>query len=199
MQLRNKKQAQLKQIKALINDINKGKQPQSDAKLKQLTKLYTQFTDIVPDQKFNTVAEVEKAIADFRYRGTIQEVAGNFGEQLVATCDDTAFNLSKRELVNFLQKAVQGDIRTEISFDKDFIMENKANFLKTDSTGTKYYLGTTQNKTDVQISIDDEDIFASVKDYAAEPGTFKNPHLQSVNLLQSLVFLNNYLSNFGNH
>ena len=78
-------------------------------------------------------------------------------------------------------------------------MENKANFLKTDSTGTKYYLGITQNKTDVQITIQDEDIFASVKDYAAEPGTFKSPHLQTVNLLQSLTFLNNYLENFGNH
>lgn len=200
MQLRNQKQKQLKEIKRLINEINKGKQPQSDVNLKKLTKLYTEFTDIIPNKNFNTVAEIEKAIAAFRYTGTIQQVAGRFGEQLVAACDDAAGNMGKKELVNFLQTAVQGDSRTEITFDKDLIAPGKATFLRTlDESGNEYYLGTTQDKTDVHIHIKDEDIFASVKDYAAEPGSFKNPHLQNVNLLQSLVFLNSYLDNFGNH
>lgn len=200
MQLRNQKQKQLKEIKSLINEINKGKQPQSDSNLKKLTKLYTEFTDIIPNKQFNTVAEIEKAIAAFRYTGIIQQVAGAFGEQLVAICDDTAENMGKREIVNFLQTAVQGDVRTEITFDKDLIVKGKANFLRTtDESKNEYYLGTTQDKTDVHIHINDEDIFASVKDYAAEPDVFKNPHLQSVNLLQSLTFLNNYLDNFGNH
>lgn len=200
MQLRSKKQKQLQEIKRLIAEINKGKQPQSDTNLKKLTQLYTKFTDIIPNQQFNTVAEIEKAIAAFRYTGTIQQVAGKFGEQLVAICDDTAEDMGKKELVNFLQTAVQGDVRTEITFDKDLIAPGKATFLRTtDESGNEYYLGTTQDKTDVHIHIKDEDIFASVKDYAAEPGSFKNPHLQNVNLLQSLTFLNSYLDNFGNH
>ena len=199
IQLRKQKQKQLEKINNLIREINNGQQPQSDNNLKRLTELYTEFTDIIPNKQFNTVAEIENAIAAFIYGGTIQQVAGTFGEQLVAACDDAAENMGKREFVNFIQNAVKGDEKTQILINKELISENKAPFLNMTKDRTQYSIGTTQNKTDVNINIQDEDIFASVKDYAPKPRRFKNPHLQDVNLFQSLAFLNDYLDNFGNH
>lgn len=197
--LREKKKAQREQIEKLITEINSSQQPQSDKKLQKLIQLYEAYSDITPKSNENVLAEIEKAMGENVYKGTIQQVAGKFGEQLVATCADAAKTMGKKEFVKFLSEAVKGESRSEIHIDTQDINLKKANFLKTDDSGNKYYLGTTQNKTDVEIQINNEDIFATVKDYAAVPGQFRNPDLQDVNLFQTIAFLNNYLDNFGNH
>jgi len=199
MSLREKKKAQREQIEKLITEINNSQQPQSDKKLQKLIQLYEQYADMSLAPSENVLAEIEKAMGENVYKGTIQQVAGKFGEQLVATCADTAEKMGKKELFDFFSKAIKGDVRTEIYIDAQDINLGKANFLRTDDSGNKYYLGTTQNKTDVEIQINNEDIFATVKDYAAIPGQYRNPDLQDVNLFQTIAFLNSYLDNFGNH
>jgi len=112
----------------------------------------------------------------------------------VAVCDDRAFINANRTVAEIVEEAVKGDERAEILIDKNLIAEGRGDFLyKTSSqNNTMYSLGSTQNKVDVAISINDNDIFASVKSYRSTDDKYARPDLQEVNLLTSLTFLNNY-------
>lgn len=204
MALREQKQKEYKKIKKLIKKINTSEQPQSEKNLKQLMDLYEQYTYLTPDG-LSTAGEIDEAIGKSRYQGTIQEVAGKFGEMLTAACGDKAIELGKKEFVEFLSKSVIGDEKTDILISKDLIYDGKADsFLNTSTKdNTKFFLAKTQNKVDVEITVNGEDLFASVKDYAyteeEEKAGKMRASLQEVSLFQSILFLNSFLENFGNH
>lgn len=193
------------EIQSLINKINQEEQPQSEDNLQTLIKLYEQYTHLSKDSlEDSTIGGIEKAIGERRYENTANAIGGRFGEMLVAICDDSAANLAEEQVAKFLEDTVKGMERTEITFDKNLIIGEKRNkhFLNTSTKdGTKYTLGSTQNKVDAQISIQDEDIFASVKSYAVQASERAKTKLQDVDLFSTLVFLNNYESyvDFGNH
>lgn len=198
MKLREKKQREYKELNRLIKNFNEKENPK-EKDLQKIISLYEQYV-IAPDG-YSTAGEIEKAIGNSRYQGTAQQVAGAFGEALFAACDDTANNLAKKEFYEFLKTAVVGSHTADIIIPKDLITSGlKTNFLnKTTSDGTSYYLGTTQNKVDVKIKVNNEDLFLSVKDYAVKDGNSQKVHLQEVNLFQTIAFLNSYMNNFGNH
>lgn len=202
--LREKATSLYKQINKLITKINNQKQAQSsEDDLKKLQKLYEQYTHLSYDSKQHTIGAIEKAIGEKRYNGAISNIAGKFGEMFVAVCDDRAFINANRTVAEIVEEAVKGDERAEILIDKNLIAEGRGDFLyKTSSqNNTMYSLGSTQNKVDVAISINDNDIFASVKSYRSTDDKYARPDLQEVNLLTSLTFLNNYqdLKDIGNH
>lgn len=192
-------------IQSLISQINKGEQPQSEENLQTLIKLYEQYTHLSGGSLISsTIGDIEKAIGEKRYQNTAGAIGGHFGEMLVAICDDNAANLAEEQVAEFLENTIKGAESTEIIFDKDLVIGKKRNkhFLNTSTKdGTKYTLGTTKDKVDVQINIQDEDIFASVKSYAVEAGNMVRVELQDINLFSTLTFLNNYESyvDFGNH
>ena len=136
-----------------------------------------------------------------RNKGTTQQIAGKFGESIVAACGDTAKNLSGRALVNYLSSAIQGSDTSRISFDKDLLAEKLPPGYFAEEDGAKYYIGTSFDKVDVSINIENENILASVKNYSLEAdGKMRNPHLQrDVNLFQALLYMNTQIENYGNH
>lgn len=201
MKIRSQKQQEFKQIQSLITEINSQKQPQNEGKLQQLIEAYEKYTGLNIPPGDSIIGAIQKALQEFRYRGTIQEVAGKFGESLIAVCDDTATQLANKDVYKFLQSAIKGDARSEIYIPTEAIAVSLGNkkIHTIDAQGTYYSLGKTQDKVDVSIKVQNEDLNISVKDYAAPLGHFKDPHLQDVNLLQSLTFLNQELEDFGTH
>ncbi len=203
----NKAKDKYKEIQSLIDKINKEKQPQSEQNLQTLIRLYEKYTHLSGDSLENPTLEgIEEAIKEKRYQNTANAIGGKFGEMLVAICDDTASNLAEKQVAEFLENTLKGQKRTYITFDKDLLAirkkEGRKQFLNTSSKDkTKYTLGSTQNKVDVQISVENEDVSASVKTSVTREGFAARPDLQDINLFSTLVFLNNYESyvDFGNH
>ena len=201
--LRKQADGVYKQINTLIKKINNQKSAQSIDDLKQLENLYKEYTHLSYDSNDHTLAAIQKAIGEKRYVGTSAAIGGNFGEMFVAICDDKCFKISNLAVAEVVQTAVKGSERAEIIFDKSLIADSRGdNFLKTSTKDdTKYSLGATQNKVDVQIQINNEDVFASVKSYKSTDSKKARPDLQEVNLFTTLLFLNNYqgLQDMGNH
>lgn len=202
---KDKAQALISQIQSLITEINKGAQPQSQKNLQTLIQLYEQYTHLSGDSLTDsTIGGIEKAIGEHVYKNSATAIGGHFGEMLVALCDDSCATLAEDAVAEYLEKAVKGQERTQVTFSKDLVRGAKRDefFLNTSTEdGTKYTLGSTQNKVDVYIQINDEDIFANVKSYAVLAGETPRAKLQNVNLFYSLVFLNSWESyqDFGNH
>lgn len=202
--IRKKANSIYEEIENLIKKINSQSSQQHGLEdLEKLEHLYQQYTHLSYDSNEHTIGAIEKAIGENRYDGAVSNVAGNFGEMLVAICDDKVFKLANKSVADAIQESVKGNERTQILIDKNLISDNRGdNFLKNSSKdNVKYSLGTTQNKVDVEININDNDIFASVKSYSGTDTKHARPDLQQVNLLSTLTFLNNYqnLKNIGNH
>lgn len=191
-----------KEIDALITKINSQQNAQSLDDLRKLELLYQQYTHLSYDSNDHTIGAIEKAIGEKRYDGAASNIAGQFGEMLVAVCDDKMFTEANKSVAEMVQQAVKGAERAEIFIDKNLISDKRGDFFYKNSSkdGNVYSLGATQNKVDVQIQINNNDIFASVKSYNVLDSKPK-AHLQEVNLLTTLTFLNNYpgLQNIGNH
>ena len=202
-QMREKANNILDEIDLLIKKINKQRTSQSLDDLQKLEQLYKQYTHLSYDSDEHTAGAIEKAISEKRFDGAASNVAGQFGEMFVATCDDKIFKQANRSVAQVVQQSVKGAERTEILIDKSLISDNRGDFFYNTSTkdGTVYSLGATQNKVDVAIQINNQDIFASVKSYRSIDSTSARPDLQQVNLLTTLTFLNNYqgLQDIGNH
>lgn len=191
------------EINKLIDKINKEQSAQSSDDLKKLEQLYKQYTHLSLDSNEHTIGDIEKAIGEKRYSGVASNIAGQFGEMFVAVCDDKIFKQANKSVAQAVEQSVKGNERAEILIDKNLISDNRGDFIYKKSTkdNTMYFLGATQNKVDVEIKINNQDIFASVKSYSSRDSKNSRPDLQQVNLLTTLTFLNNYqgLQDIGNH
>ena len=189
-----------KEIQQLITEIN-NEQPQSQIKIQNLRSKYQQYSKLSGNSTGSTLGEIQTAIGESRYKGTASNIGGNFGEMVVATCDDRAETLAQEKVAQFLQETVQGDKSTQILVDKSLISGNRGDYFLNTSTkdGTKYSLGSTKNKVDVQIQVLDQDLFVSVKSYTFTKDEKPRVDLQTVNLFTTILFLNSYLEDFGNH
>ena len=192
-----------KKIQKLITQINKKNQSQSIEKIKELQYLYKQYTHLSYDSDEHTLAAIQKAITRHRYNNTKNQVAGDFGEMLVAICDDKIFKEANSTVAEIVEQSVTGKQKAEIIIDKTLISDNRGDYIFKSSTedGTSYYIKPTQNKIDTQIQINNENILASVKNYSGTEIQNFRPHLQEVNLFYSILFLNSYpgLQDIGNH
>lgn len=190
-------------IQKLITEINNQKSQQSLDKLLELEKLYEQYTHLSYQSSDHTLTAIEKAITQHRYNNTKQQVSGDFGEMLLATLGDKIFKEANQTVAQAVEESVKGQQRTEILIDKTLISDNRGDqiFKQTTKDGTQYYMKPTQNKVDVQIKIDDDNILASVKTYSGTDSRAFRPDLQEINLFYSILFLNDYneLQDIGNH
>lgn len=190
-------------IQKLIDEINNQKEQQSLNKLLELEKLYQQYTHLSYDSNDHTLVAIEKAIKEYRYNNTKEQVSGDFGEMVVAILGDKIFKEANQTVAEAVEQSVKGRQRTEVFIDKSLIGDNRGDaiFKQTTKDGTQYYIKPTQDKVDVQIQIADEDILASVKSYSGKGFHSFRPNLQEVNLFYSILFLNDYqgLQDIGNH
>ena len=194
----------LYKIQTLITKINTGEQPQNEDDLNHLINLVEQYTHLPIEFSVTeaSISQIEKALGESIYKGAAANIRGYFGEMLVSACDDKIESIANKDINLFMQNAIKGQNKTKILIDKKNLIlkqDRSKHFLNTSSEdGTKYILGTTQDKVDVQIDVNDQHIFASVKNYSGVPG--KRVEVQKeLNLFSTITFLNEYAENFGNH
>lgn len=199
-----KKEAQKKynEIQSLITKINTS-QNQSSQDLNHLIQLYKQYTHLTLDPEEHTLGAIEKALGEHRYDNIASNIGGTFGEMFVAICDDRAYEKAVQSANDFIEQNVKGSQKSAISFEKSLISGKRGDkFFKTDpNNNTSYLIGATQDKVDVEIKVNNSDIFASVKSYSGTDIKSVHPHLQNVNLFYTLTFLNSFqqFKDIGNH
>ena len=202
LQLAHQKDIEYKNLQKQISQINSGKIPVTKEIIEDLKKQFEQYTGRTISSGLSTVGAIKTALQEFRYRGTMQEVAGQFGENLLVACSDAIEDLALSEVSQFLYDHVKGEEKSEIRIPAEALAVNlPSKRIHTESMGNYYSFGKTQNKVDVSIQVNNKNLNISVKDYAAPPDHYATPKLQDVNVLQSLVFLNSFpnFEDFGNH
>ena len=200
----SEKQSILNQICNKINSINSkgssvGIPPQE---LDELVQLYEKFPKLNKKHLYHSnFGKIQGQINNQLSDMIINHAKGDFGEAFVALCSDQAQKISGESLTKFLHSMkdvhIIGDIKTAPSVVKDQI------YIKEDTKLGKILLKgiPTQNKVDCSITVNGEDIFASVKNYREKTISGKQyiePHLQTVNLIYPLMFINQE-GDYGNH
>lgn len=185
------------EIQTLIDELNKN-QPASEEQINKLVRLFEEYSHLtVGAESESVIGSIEKKMGQLKYASTIQSIQGRLGEMLVAICDDKANKLGAEAVADLIQQTVKGSNRTKISISKDLVAGNPQ-FLSGKDDSHEYYIGESQDKVDVQIKVNDEDVFASVKKYQVKSGNRPKADLQEVNLFPTMVFLNQF-NDFGNH
>ena len=191
----------LKQIKEMIKGFNNNKIPATEKNINTLNKLYEKLDINVPlDPSIeSTIGRIQKAIDNYSFDQILSNVAGRFGEELVFSARDACLGIVNKDLQSAFKEGVVGDEKTKITINKDFFVTDVSKIFKSaDVNNNQYIIKETQDKVDVQIIANRENVFASVKDYFDT--SQKDVTLQSeLSLLYSLTFLNDYLDDFGNH
>lgn len=199
-QLKNKVNI-LKQIKEMVKNLNDNKIPATEKNINTLNKLYKKLDINVPlDPSIeSTIGRIQKAIDDYSFDQILSNVAGRFGEELVFSVRDVGLGIVNKNLQSTIKEGVVGNEKTKITINKDsFVTDVSEIFKSADMNNNQYIIKETQDKVDVQIIANRENVFASVKDYFDT--SKKDVTLQKeLSLLYSLTFLNNYLDDFGNH
>lgn len=185
-QLKKEKEQLDKELSKINNNLISSKE------LEIIVAKYKHISKYKPDT--SNLQALQESINDLHFYTWISDLTGSFGEHVVAAIDDEAKNQAENNLINFVKSKVVGKNTNTIYIDKTLINESAAKFL-TNAVGDSYYIGTSQNKVDVEITVNAEDVFANVKNY------YDNSKitLQSeIRLLDSLTFLNQW-GDFGNH
>lgn len=192
----------LKEIRDKIKDLNNNKIPATEENINDLNNKYRQLDIGVPlDMSIKSpICRIQTAIDNYSFDSVLSSVAGRFGEELVFSARDTALGIVGKNLQTAIQKeGVVGENKTSIEINKDLFAVNMSSIFKSaDQNNNKYIINKTQDKVDVQIIVNREDVFSSVKDYfntSSKPVTLQN----EVSILYSLAFLQSYYEDFGNH
>lgn len=200
--LNNQADVLYRNIQKLIDKINNtgGGTSQTSQDFFKLVQLFNQYTHLAMDPNTSTMGQIKAALKIYRYKGAAQDISGSFGELLTAACQDLPDDLANEEVKKIITQSITGDRVSKIITDKKLISTGYHIFKTNRDNQNQYYIGTTKDKVDVQININDEKIYANVKT-RADMGPKSRPELQQVDLLVVLTFLNSYpgLNNFGNH
>lgn len=195
----------LREIRDMIKELNSGKISATENNIKKLNNKYNELDIGIPlDASISSPIErIQKAIDGYSFDQIYSSVSGRFGEELVFSVRDTAFGIVNDNLQTAInQEAVVGMEKTKISLNQDlFAVKDmtKKIFKSADKNNNQYIINETQDKVDVQIIVNREDVFSSVKDYFDTSGKNRVTLQQDMNLLYSLTFLNSYREEFGNH
>ena len=191
--------AKKNEINAMISAINKKGEASKD-EIEAILKKYKELNlPKVSGKTKSTLGQIQEILNDTSYTTWQSHVSGAFGEQLVYSIRDVSDNNAMKAANDQIQKVV-GNERGEIKISTNLISEDLAvdKILSKDEEGNFYTLGKTQNKVDVQIVVNNEDVFASVKMY--QNFSRNNATLQSdIELLSPLTYLNSINDDFGNH
>lgn len=196
-----KRKSLLKTIHTKIEKINKEgiKGNVSETELNELLSLYQQAggnkTFSSSSGIKSVLGQLQEAANELSYNTCIGHVVGEFGEHLTAMCADKVEDLANDALGQFFKESVVGKQKTSILLDKKQVAKNLSSYLSTDKLGNSYYLGTTQNKVDVKIVVNQEDVLVNVKEYY---GAKKALLQKEISLFSSLAYLEQY-EQFGTH
>lgn len=191
------------QIIALINKINK-QEVTSDKDLQTIVDLYNQLgLDKITDAS-STLGKIQSVLTDLIYDNQINILAGDFGEHLVYAARDSANSKAQTTVDDFVEGIV-GREQSDITFNRalvavDLNEYDSQTFRYSDKySESEYYLGHSQDKVDVKITVNGENLLASVKNYKDLSINDKVSLQKNMSILVSLLYLNQRYVNFGNH
>lgn len=199
-----------RKINKLIDKINKAKQNKDTSKdLMELVNLFEQYTHLTMTPTKNVLAEITAALSLYCYNGAIYDTSGRFGQMMIATCDDLCYDLAQsttddvvtKAAIDIINQGVQGDISSAANFNKKLVSTGYKIFGTNSDNKNQYSIGTTKNKVDVKIRINDEEVLVNAKT-RSNLDSSDRVILQDVDLYTSLIFLNSQISgleDFGNH
>ena len=168
----------------------------TEEELNSIVQLYESAGGSLQGVKTESIlGHIQEAIQNTSFNTWRSHVVGEFGEGLVALCADKVESLSVEEVGNFLKESVVGDQRTSITLDKSKVARDLSSHLSTDKEGNVYSWGATQDKVDVNIQINGQDVLASVKNYY-DAGSVTLQ--KEVSLFAALAFLESK-QKFGTH
>lgn len=147
-------------------------------------------------QNTNTLAAL-KNIVQLTSLSDMNKAAlhGAYGETLVHMADDVIRYKSGKELENTIKEALKtGETRTEFQIDEKMIAPIVQKTFQEDTGINLYQIRATQDKVDASISINDQDIEASIKAYTPK-GNIVTAHLQDVSLITNLLATENQFAN----
>ncbi len=172
---------------------NYGEASQQDISL--LFDSYNRLTGKNLQASKSAYSFLQQDIDNYSYYNWISNVAGDFGEMFVAACQDTADGKAV-EVFNNTIEGVVGNLRTGGKFLKAEINRDLTPYgALTDKTGTHYIIKKTQDKVDVDIQVNEENVLATVKNYYNPSSVTLQ---KQTSLFNALVYLNRQ-GNFANH
>ena len=196
-------------IKTINNNTKEGKPIQTrtlNALLKNLSDFFNYLGIINNNLDFIKYRNLDNRSTIAALEGLIQldslseinkaTLHGVYGEALVNMVSDNCRTLVGKELEKTVKDALTtGETRTSFQMDESMIESAvQQDFLE--RTGLNLYqIRSTQDKVDASITINNEEINASVKAYTPK-GNYITAHLQDVSLISSLIATE---EQFGNH
>lgn len=149
-----------------------------------------------PDEPFESIiSRMQSALGDCYINATKQAIVGDFGEHFVALADDYIYNFAADEFIADLKKHVVGRQGSSWSITKENFAPVVQSYMETDEYNNMFKVHTTQDKVDVEMTVNGKTVYGSVKNYydASKVG------LQSdVQLVATLIYLENR-KQFGTH
>lgn len=183
----------IEQINKKLDKIQMNNGNSTKKELEEINSLYNSLKGNSKKTK-SSLGQIQEDIDNLSYYTWISNLAGDFGEMLVAACGDSLDGVVDKSIDDIL-KRVKGKEVSLISFDKNKVAKNLSKYFKMDETGTRYILGTSPNKVDVEMDINREEVLASVKNYK---NTSKVTLQAQTSLLAALLKLNDE-GNYANH
>lgn len=168
---------------------------------KELLDIYNRATgNKVNGDIKSLIGQLQDDIDLMQFTTCYRELAGKVGENLVAMCADNINTLTREAIEKELKQTVVGGSTSEISIDSNILSQMNTKDIKTFAhyeAGNKYVLNSpTQDKVDVDIIVNKENVLASVKNYASN--SKYGIGLMSTSLLYPLLFLER-ADKFGTH
>lgn len=185
-------------VKKILQEGSLGSAKEED--LMELQQIYEKFTKKKNSGEIteSLLGQMQEELDQYRYYTWISNLAGAFGEMFVSACQDTAEDVS----INTIEKVMKGIKGNDTSSGQFKIKEIEESareqiktYFKDYDMGDHFELNKTQDKVDVNITVNNEDVFASVKNY----GSNRSVTLQkNLSLFYTLLYLNRE-GNFANH
>lgn len=143
------------------------------------------------------IGQIRELLDEYTFSTAATAAIGDFGENLVAACNDTARQGAAKDIYKAIRLGLQGTGRVEYTIDFSNLLQSTLKITQQDLSDRKvrWNIGRTQNKVDAVISIDNFPLDISVK------GTNKDRkvvtfELQEMNVLTTLAATS---ANFMNH
>jgi hypothetical protein len=161
----------------------------------------TPTSDILPDREkikeYGTAKALTAALSSINLaEATKASYNGFYGEACVFAAENIAATMSEEALVDYLvEQTRQGLEGLDFAMNPS-LLSKKVQKIYEDKTGVNLYqIHQSQNKLDASITLNGENIDATVKAYTATDNIAKT-HLQDINLMYTLAAT---ADQFGNH
>lgn len=190
-------------ISNILKDIKINGNMATEQQFDAILDLYNQlnFKKFGELQSISSVGQIQEIVDQTVYSKIETAISGVFGEKFVYAIRDSAWNNAIRGLNNNIPKErIAGGDTSNITISANLINPRYGEIPRGwhyNMDNNTYKVASTQDKIDVAIIVNKENVYASVKNSKQVTST-KRPKLQEIKPYYTLLYLNQFY-NFGNH